>query len=140
MIMYVIKYRENKKKTQNSSIKIAMSKKCLTEDIQIRFAVCRPHVEQKLYQCPQNSIELLFTRREAPTLYEQSLACRRDWTTTVQYVFDISSRLKLAWQLKTNWNYCRCLVTGDINRLITSHLFDMQRLLFESYTASFCEL
>lgn len=50
-----------------------MSKKCLTEDIQIRFAVCRPHVEQKLYQCPQNSIELLFTRREAPTLYEQSL-------------------------------------------------------------------
>lgn len=36
MIMHVFKHKENRKKKQKSSIKIAMSKKCLTECIQIR--------------------------------------------------------------------------------------------------------
>jgi hypothetical protein len=125
---------------------VAISRKCWTELEQIRANVeqkswklvaCREHVEQRSYCCRSNSQcnswwhNYFGTRREAKTYDDISTICTRDSSTSIQHVFDICSRLKLAREFETVSNSRRCLPsTCDMKR----HLFDMYRYVFECFT------
>lgn len=50
----------------------------------------------------------LFTWQVVPTYFELLPTCTRDWTTSVQNVFNICSKEKFAREFKNVWNYRRC--------------------------------